>query len=130
MIADRDNGLMVFSVADPSSARYIVNIPVNRNSGLAASGTTIFANSGDSIVAYCLKPGGEVQRLGGIKLFSYEPDEYVEQESTPLLMCTPFCTPVSAGKQVAPHFRSARPAPIGDNRVNKRFPYRVRQKEV
>ncbi|MBN1576097.1 MAG: hypothetical protein JW913_06070 [Chitinispirillaceae bacterium] len=99
LISDRDNGLMVFSVADPSSARHITNIQVNRNSGLAASGTTIFANSSDSIVSYRLEPDGGVKRLGGIRLYSYYPDRYVEPEPSPFFMCTP---PISAEKQVAP----------------------------
>ncbi|MBN1309384.1 MAG: hypothetical protein JXA18_15800 [Chitinispirillaceae bacterium] len=99
LISDRDNGLMVFSMADPSSGRHITNIPVNRNSGLAASGTTIFANSADSIVAYGLEPDGKVKRLGGIRLYSYYPDYYIAREPSPLFTCVP---PISAQRLAAP----------------------------
>jgi hypothetical protein len=102
LVSDRDNGLMVFSVSNPSSAKHMANIPINRNSGLAASGNTIFANSGDSIVAYCLGSDGATKRLGGIKLYSYYPEPFYYKTDAPLFVCTPLPTPYGEGRQVAP----------------------------
>lgn len=80
LVADRDNGVQVYSVQSAQNPKYLSTIPVNRNSGVASVNDLVFVNSNDSIVAYKIGASGINQYQGGIKLHPhpYYNDVYLE----------------------------------------------------